>query len=140
MRYLLDTSVLISFLRGRLSDERFTRPRGGRVLYASIISHGELARGAYRARSDADRELRLTQFTSLLLGKLDGVLPVTSQIADAYGQVAAGLDAIGQPLPVNDIWIAATALVHDLILVSEDRHFARVPGLKVENWAEGPQV
>ncbi|HEV8045487.1 MAG TPA: PIN domain-containing protein [Rubrobacter sp.] len=41
---------------------------------------------------------------------------------------------IGRPIPENDIWIAATALQHGLVLVTRDSHFEHVEGLRVERW------
>jgi len=55
--------------------------------------------------------------------------------ADWYGQVKSGLAKGVTPIPQNDIWIAATALEHNLPLVTRDAHFSRVPDLAVLNWS-----
>jgi tRNA(fMet)-specific endonuclease VapC len=63
------------------------------------------------------------------------VLTITSRVADSYGQLRAQLEAAGTPIGPNDTWIAAEALHHKLVLVTDNvREFSRVPGLPVENW------
>jgi len=69
-----------------------------------------------------------------VLGRVADVLPATPAVAERYGHIKAELAARGTLIPSNDIWVAATALEADLILVSDDAHFERVSGLRVENW------
>lgn len=55
--------------------------------------------------------------------------------AEAYGRLRARLEAKGTPIGPNDMMIAAQALSHDLVVVTENvREFRRVRGLRVENW------
>lgn len=62
-------------------------------------------------------------------------LPFDSRAADVYGGVRADLERGGRPIGPNDLLIAATALAHDVILVTHDvSEFERVPGLGVEDW------
>lgn len=137
MRYLLDTSVLVSLLRRHEATRvRFGARRPDEATYVSVVACGELARGVHRARSAVRRELRRSE-VERLLAEIDAVLPIGQEIVEAYGQLTAFLDMQGTPIPTNDAWMAATALAHDLILVSDDGHFARVPDLVVENWAAG---
>jgi predicted nucleic acid-binding protein len=141
LRYLLDTTTLINILG---ADERTSEYAHSQIgdpdseTYASVISRGELLWGAY-ASDKARREKELGAVETLL-GRLDEVLPVTAEVADAFGEIAAYLDARGQRIPNNDAWIAATAWVRGLILVSTDEHFTRLPWLVVENWAADPQI
>jgi tRNA(fMet)-specific endonuclease VapC len=51
-----------------------------------------------------------------------------------YGNIKEQLRQMGRPIPENDIWIAAIALLFDSILVSRDEHFSTVQGLTVEFW------
>ncbi len=57
-----------------------------------------------------------------------------AQTARRYGQVKDSLRQKGRPLPENDLWIAALAEQHSLVLVSRDAHFAEVEGLECESW------
>lgn len=54
--------------------------------------------------------------------------------ASSYGDIWAELTRIGNPIPTNDIWIAASALQHDLKLITNDSHFQHVEGLVFESW------
>jgi tRNA(fMet)-specific endonuclease VapC len=53
-----------------------------------------------------------------------------------YAEILAHLRRSGRPIPTNDIWIAASALVYDMILVSADAHFRFIDGLTVEDWSQ----
>jgi tRNA(fMet)-specific endonuclease VapC len=64
------------------------------------------------------------------------ILPFDEQAAEPYSVLRAHLEGIGAMIGGNDALIAATALAHDLVVVTNnDKEFARVPGLRVENWA-----
>jgi predicted nucleic acid-binding protein len=126
--YLIDTSILIHLMgghpkaRSRLDSLTQLTPA-----YTSVIAEGELLAGIYRLPADArERELQMAR---VVLGRLK-ILPVNSSLADRYGRVRAYL----KPRSRNDAWIAATALEHGLILVTDDADFGRVPDLIVENW------
>ena len=56
------------------------------------------------------------------------------EIAERYGIVKARLAKLGSIIPENDIWIAATCLVHDFTLASRDAHFDSVEGLRKVRW------
>ena len=62
------------------------------------------------------------------------VLEWDFEIADRYGRIQADLRRKGKAIPQNDIWIAATASRHGMILITLDRHFAHVEGLPTEFW------
>jgi len=62
------------------------------------------------------------------------VLGCDIDTARRYGEVKDGLRQKGRPVPENDIWIAAIALLNDLTLVARDVHFREVEGLRVEAW------
>jgi len=51
-----------------------------------------------------------------------------------YGRIKAQLRKKGKPIPNNDVWIAAIALQYDLTVVTRDKHFDQVDGLKIEKW------
>ena len=58
-------------------------------------------------------------------------ITVTAEVAEAWAGLRLALREAGARLPINDSWIAATALAHDLPVVTQDRDFADVPGLSV---------
>jgi tRNA(fMet)-specific endonuclease VapC len=73
--------------------------------------------------------------TLAVLKQLIPVLALDANASIHYGQVRKHLQSIGRLIGNNDLWIAAHALASKLILVMNNlEEFARVPGLKVENW------
>jgi predicted nucleic acid-binding protein len=114
---LADTSVLIAPPPGD-DDE---------PLVISVISLGELHAGVELADDDATRTARLRRLTAIL-GAVP-VLPVDSAVAARYGELrrAAGRG------PTNDLWIAATALAHDLTLLTHDDRLATLPLIRVRH-------
>jgi tRNA(fMet)-specific endonuclease VapC len=134
MRYLLDTNVVSYFLRDasaslsqRILD---SRPQD---LAISTISAGELRFGlsklppSKRANSLALRMNHL--FNSL------SIEPLPVEAAMHYGEIRQQLEALGQPIGGNDLWIAAHALAQDFTLVSNNtREFQKVTKLHLENW------
>ena len=65
------------------------------------------------------------------------LLDVGQEVAMRYAEIRASLLDVSRTIPVLDLLIAATALVHDLILVTHNvKDFAFVPGLTVVDWLE----
>jgi len=62
------------------------------------------------------------------------VLPCGLDVAREYGNIRERLRNKGRPIPENDIWIAATAMYHELQLASRDRHFLDIEGLSTVRW------
>jgi tRNA(fMet)-specific endonuclease VapC len=64
------------------------------------------------------------------------VLPWTSEAAGQYAEIRAALERFGRPMGNMDMLIAAHALAANAILVTHDRLFRRVKGLKIEDWSK----
>lgn len=129
-RYLLDTGILIYIRQRRLTVlRRFDEARPGTVAI-SVVTYGELTTGIAKS---ADPERRGAILAELLA--LVPVLPLPVDAGARYGTIRASLEAAGTIIGNNDLWIAAHALAEDLIVVTNNqREFARVDGLRVENW------
>ncbi len=125
MRYLIDSDWLIDALIGvptavgaieRLSDQE---------LGVSIVSYGELFEGAFGA---PDPQERLAHFRAFL-DRFTAV-PLSDPIMEIFARTRKQLRGSGQLIPDLDLLIAATAVHHDLTLVTRNlRHFERVPDL-----------
>jgi tRNA(fMet)-specific endonuclease VapC len=61
-------------------------------------------------------------------------LPVSEQVADMYGDLKARLRRQGVTMADNDLWIAASALVLNATLITQDKAFGSVAGLAIEDW------
>ena len=130
MAYLFDTDAISEVLRRRpaLSYARWLRtvPRGEQFTSAVVI--GELFKGAFRSPNTARH---LAGIEKEILPALT-VLPYDVPVARLFGHLKADLERRGHGLADADVQIAATAIQHDLELVSGNlRHFARVPGLRL---------
>ena len=129
MNFLLDTNICSAYLR----DEprvfnRFVQYGG--TLAISTIVVGELFVWVLRRGKDS----LIFQGMEGLLGHLT-VLPYDLACAARFGEVRLALFARGLASSPVDLMIAATALVHDLTLVTGNtHHFQHVPGLRLQNW------
>jgi tRNA(fMet)-specific endonuclease VapC len=135
--WLVDTNIVSALMR---QDPRVTvalaQLSPADTLYLSVITHGEIGYGIQRVQAGRRRNA-LDQAYKLLLPRVGPLLEVTRPVSDAYSSTKGSLERWGIVLPENDLWIAATALVHGLTLVTDDHHFAAIPGLTVENWLRG---
>ncbi|MBL8706413.1 MAG: type II toxin-antitoxin system VapC family toxin [Rhodospirillales bacterium] len=130
-RFLLDTNICIHIRQRRPPSvlERFARLAPGAACL-SVITYGELLYGVAKSRERARATGLLRELVELL-----PVLPLPSAAAETYGAIRAALEAKGQSIGGNDLWIAAHARAEGLTLVTNNtREFDRVEGLKVENW------
>lgn len=132
LRYLLDTNICIYIKRERPPAVRaqMARHRPG-SLGMSVITWGELLFGACKSQHETIAREKLTALARIIL-----VLPMSEPVAEHYGDIRAALETQGTPIGNNDLWIAAHAREAGLTLVTNnEREFARVAGLKLENWA-----
>ena len=134
MSYLLDTNVISEFTRKEPSAQilAWLRTLPLDEQYLSVLSIGEIRNGIERLDAGAKKErLRLWLERDLrdLFG--DRLLEVTTAVADRWGRLRA---EVRRPVPAIDSLMAATALHHDLRLVTRDEQdFASFPGLTVVN-------
>lgn len=131
--YLLDSNVCIRLLNGDSPAlvERL-RQHSPAQIHLSAVVKAELIYGAHHSTRVAEN-LRLLQaffrpFVSLAFD---------DACAEQYGRIRHDLGQRGQLIGPNDLLIAATALAHDLILVTHNSsEFGRVVGLVVEDWED----
>jgi tRNA(fMet)-specific endonuclease VapC len=130
MRFMLDTNIVSDLVRhphGRIAA-RIAEVGETRVC-TSIIVAAELRSAAARKASPQMEE----QLESVL--RAIEVLPFESPADVVYGALRARLEEIGQPIGANDLFIAAHALALRCMLVTDnEREFARIKALPVENW------
>lgn len=127
MSFLVDSDWVADYLKGHqeavdLLDRLF--PEG---LAISIITYAEVYEGIYYGQDPKHHEAIFRHF-------LRGVrvLGITRSIAQRFAQLRGTLRARGELLPQPDLLIAATALQHDLTLVTRNlSHFQRIPGIEI---------
>lgn len=123
MTALADTSIFIAREAGR--PLKAEPPSDVAV---SVITIAELRLGVLMASEAGTRHRRLSTLEVALL--LDA-LPIDDQVGDAWAGLVARLRNEGRRMPINDSWLAATALAHEMPIVTQDADFVDVPGLHV---------
>ena len=120
---LADTSFFVAVETGRqLSADAPQRYQ------VSTITIGELRAGVLSACDEKSRAARLRTLTKALEVE---PLPVDDQVSVAWAELRSALRAAGRKMPVNDSWIAATAIAHGLPVATQDDDYDGTPGLEV---------
>lgn len=125
--YLLDTSVIIDYLRGKEKTVDLVDNIEGN-LTSSYVCLAELFEGVYRVNDRKHvKEAVLNFFTSLTT-----IFGLNFEIAESFGKIRKELKTKGNIIEDIDIFIAATSIVYDLTLVTHNKeHFSRVRDLKI---------
>jgi len=126
-KYLLDTNIIISIFAK--DPQIHNRLANAEEVFIPCIAIGELYFGAYKSLKIEENLSRIAEFAIN-----NTVLACDTDTAKRYGDIKNRLKEQGQPLPENDIWIAAIAQQHTLTLITKDTHFDLVENLKVEKW------
>jgi tRNA(fMet)-specific endonuclease VapC len=129
LSFLLDTDTWSAYVKGsKLVFQRFLQYAG--QLNISTVTLGELFTWALRAHASPRR---LHDIDDLL--KLVSILDFTAAEARKFGEVRAALMDAGLPTPDLDLQNAATALVHNMTLVTHNtKDYANIPGLRLDDW------
>ena len=120
---LADSSVFIAVERDRPLSSRPPE----RVAI-SVVTVGELRLGVLAAQDGPTRARRLETLSAA--AALDP-LPVDERVAHAWATLRLALRDEGKRMPINDSWIAATAIANDLAVAAEDSDYDDIPGLRV---------
>ncbi len=121
---LADTSVFIAAESGRAIHEEALPDR----LAVSVITIGELRAGVLAASDPDVRDRRLATLTAAFA--LDPV-PIDNAVAEAWAALRVRLRDLGLRMPVNDSWIAATAISLGVPVVTQDDDYVSIAGLDV---------
>lgn len=126
-KYLLDTNVAVAVLIGTLGLATHRTAGAELDLNATIV--GELCFGAEKF---GRVEQNLAAIDRLITRC--PVIPCDESTGRVYARLRHRLRGKGRPIPENDLWIAATAIEHSLVLVTRDEHFREIDGLMIEVW------
>lgn len=130
MRYLLDTNIIIAAMKNRAEVvERLEKTPIEDVILSAVVL-GELEFGAEKSAQVERNRARVAELACQF-----PLAVVDAATCRRYGEIRADLERQGTPIGANDTWIAAQALALGVVLVTDNvGEFARVPGLKIENW------
>ena len=123
-RGLADTTVFVAVE----TDRPLRREALPTEIAVSVITIGELRAGVLAADDVETRNRRLATLTEALA--LEPV-PIDDAVAEAWATLRVRLRDLGLRMPVNDSWIAATALALGVPVVTQDDDYVAVPGLDV---------
>lgn len=125
--YLIDTSIIIPYRAGDPAVVQHVNDAD--EVFLPVVAVGELLFGALKSPHPE----RNRQWVEELVRRTP-VLDCDLETAEVYAGTRDQLRLAGFPIPENDIWIAAVARQHDLVLATRDKHFSYIPGLAFEQW------
>jgi predicted nucleic acid-binding protein len=123
-RALADTSVFIGLESARLDVARFADFEWG----ISAITLGELRLGVLQARNPEAASRRLSTYQ---LAQRFEALTIDEEVSDAWALLVSRLRASDRKVPINDSWIAAIAIAHQVPIVTQDSDYDAMPGVEV---------
>lgn len=120
----VDTSAVVSLFRGQKEAlEHFNKAQG---VWIPVTVLGELYCGLRKCNNPEKERLRIGDLRERCL-----VVGVDEGTAVRYAEVYSDLEKKGMMIPINDIWIAAFAMRHEMPLLARDDHFGRIDGLNL---------
>jgi predicted nucleic acid-binding protein len=131
MSYLLDTNVLSELVRAKPNPQvlKWIDAVPNEALYISVLTLGEIRKGV-EMLSEEHRKEKLRLWLEIELPQWFGerVLPINQEVSDRWGRLQS---EIKNPIPAIDSLIAATALYHDLRMVTRNKKDFNYAGLQV---------
>lgn len=123
-RGLADTSLFIA----RESGRQIAADQLPDDLAISVITIGELRAGVLAATDTTTRDRRLA---TLIAAQMIDPVPIDEPAAEAWARLRVSLRDLGRKMPINDSWIAATAIALEVPVITQDADYVDVPGLDV---------
>lgn len=139
MSYLLDTCVISEFVAAQPTAKVVTwlAELDPETVYLSVVTLGEIQKGIEKLPASKRKEaLRAWLKDDLLVRFHDRLLPLETGEMLTWGALITKVEAKGKPMPLIDSLIAATALHHDLVVVTRDQDDFAPSGARLFNpWA-----
>jgi predicted nucleic acid-binding protein len=123
-RALADTSVFIGLEAKRFGASQVSNFEWG----ISVVTLGELRLGVLQAKDPETASRRLSTYQ---LAQRFEAISIDEQVSDAWALLVSRLRAAGRKAPINDSWIAATAIVHAIPIVTQDTDYDAMPDVEV---------
>ena len=132
--YLLDTDIMIYNLKGNANVRVHLQNHINDIIRISAVTLMELYYGAYKSQQVEGNLAKVRTIENTL-----DIIPLDREVVEIFGSLKSKLEKQGLPLDDFDLILGATAMAHNLKLVTNnDRHFNRIPGLSTENWTRQP--
>lgn len=130
MNYLIDTNILIYHLKnvGNVSNNFIKNKNSS--MFISVITFGEMLFGAKKSQQSKKNIQVVSDIKSYF-----PIINITSEIMETFSDIKAYLNKIGKPTDDMDLLIAATAISHNLVLVTHNtKHFSNIPTIELVDW------
>jgi tRNA(fMet)-specific endonuclease VapC len=128
-KILLDTNAYSNYLRG--NENVFNVLSDANIVYMSVIVLGELYSGFKGGNKESWNKGLLLKF---LKKPTINILDATIETSEIFAEIKNTLKISGNPVPINDVWIAAHSIETGSILVTNDDHFGKIPGIRFWNY------
>lgn len=129
--YLLDTNIVIYCLKGHEVVNKNLRSHLDDPINISVATLMELYYGAYKSQKVESNLAKIKTLENSI-----EVIPLGKEAVEIFGIYKAKLERSGTPLDDFDLILAACAMTNNLVLVTNNtKHFKRIEGLKVTDWA-----
>ena len=131
--YLFDTDTLSNVVKRKPSGKLLQKLEDTPIAfqYTSAVNVGEIYYGANRS---SKKKQILKAFEKMVFPNVN-ILPFDRQSGQVFGMLKAELEKRGIGCSEPDLRIAAVAIQHSLILITDNtKHFKNIPGLRIENW------
>lgn len=131
MNYLLDTNICIHYFKGQYGLKDKIEKIGFKNFAISEITLAELIYGAEKSQQKEKNTKVVDDFSEKIT-----IIPILDSLK-IYGKEKARLKSIGKIIGDLDLFIGATAIVNDMIMVTRNtREFERLENIQIENWID----
>ncbi len=128
MKILVDTNAYSGLMKG--DSNILSVLNKSDIVYFSVIVMGKLKAGFKGGTKEKENESILADF---LAKSTVRTIDVTIQTAQIFAELKHSLKTSGTPIPINDVWIASHAIETGSQLLTYDKHFQQVSGLRLYN-------
>lgn len=129
--FLLDTDTVIYNMKGNVNVRKNLQQHIDDAIHISVITLMELYYGAYKSQKISTNLAKIKTLEQSI-----DTIPVESETTEIFGLLKAQLEVSGNRLDDFDLIIASCAMAHNLTLITNNtKHFERIDGLKLANWA-----
>ena len=131
-KVMMDTSAYAAFLRGSPGVKEAVQ-QADEIVFNPVVL-GELKAGFLMGRNEKRNRAILKDFLSsprVIIAEID------EETSERYAVIVRSLRMKGTPIPTNDLWIAASAMQHGLMVLTTDKHYLEVPQIMTEYFEAG---
>ncbi|HBC86795.1 MAG TPA: twitching motility protein PilT [Lentisphaeria bacterium] len=125
-KILLDTNAYVNLCTG--DGKVMEALSAAETVFVSAVTLGELYAGFEKTEKGHGKK---HEFENFLSNPTVKIIDITKETAGIYGDLIRTLRKAGTPVPINDVWIAANAIETGSVIVTYDRHFLKIAGLRI---------